>query len=155
MTSQQYMDPNAFLMGGGVPGAKFEAIGAKITGIVERIEMQQQTAFGTGEPLWWDDEETRPRMQMVVTMLTQLQETPDDDGMRKLYIRGQMTKAVADAVKKAGRKGIEEGAELAVQYFADEPPPKRGFNPIKQYRAKYDPPTKQVALPDDEDDLPF
>jgi len=64
--SQQY-DANAFLMGTGIPSAKFPTVGTTVTGtIVREPELQQQTDFDTGEPLTWPD--GRPRMQVRVIL---------------------------------------------------------------------------------------
>ena len=143
------MDPNAFLMGTGGRSAKFKAVGDKVSGVIFGMEMRQQTSID-GDPLVWDD--GKPRMQMVVTLLTKDHEDEDDDGLRRVFIKGQMQKAVRDAVMKAGQRGLGEGGELAIQYTGDAEPTRRGVSGAKQYRARYEAP--QVAVPDDEDDAP-
>lgn len=53
-----------------------------------------------------------------------------------------ITRAVADAVRNAGRSGLPEvGGTLAVRYEADGQASKAGMNPPKVYRAQYAPPT--------------
>jgi hypothetical protein len=143
------MDPNAFLMGSGGRSASFKAIGDKVSGFITNMEVRQQSDID-GELKFWDD--GKPRMQLVVTLETLLAEGDDDDGLRKLYVKGQMTKAVQDAVRKAGQKGLKEGGQLVVKYDKDEPSAKRGYSATKVYVARYEPP--QQTVPDDEDE-PF
>lgn len=139
-------DPNDILLGGGgAPGIKFPTIGTVAKGTVLSFEAQQQTDFATGEPKTWKD--GKPMMQVVVTMQTDDRdpEIDDDDGQRRLFVRGQMTKAVGDAIRAAGAKGLEVGGVLAVQYVEDKPSETRGFNPAKCYRAQYQPPAAGAA----------
>lgn len=138
-------DANAFLMGGGIPAATFPQLGFVIRGTVESWETTQQTDFDSKAPLFWDD--GKPRLQVVVTMQTDLRdpEITDDDGKRKLYVKGQMQVAVRDAIKAAGRPGLEVGATLAVQFASEEPSQKRGANPKKVYRAQYAAPVLDLS----------
>lgn len=134
------IDPNDFLLSGGVPAAKFPTIGTTVKGAVVSSEVTQQTDFQTGKPLTWDD--GSPRQQVVITLQTDLRdpEVTDDTGLRKLYVKGQMTAALRDALRAAGAR-LEVGGTLAVQYTEDEPSATRGFNPKKVYRAQYQPAT--------------
>jgi len=129
-----------FLMGGGVPPARFAAKGAKISGVVTAMEKQQQRSLDTGELLTWED--GAPRYQIVITLQTTERdpEVPGDSGLRKLYAKGQLQAAIRDAVRASGHIGSLIRGVLHVQYFADGEPPKRGFTAPKQYRAKFDPP---------------
>lgn len=136
-----------FLLGAGGKSAKFETIGASITGTIDATpEVRQQTSLETGTPLVWDNGD--PKMQLVVTLKTELREDEDDDGLRKLYVKGSkdpasksMHAAVAGAVLAAKAKGLEIGGRLAVTYTGDGVSKTRGFNPPKQYEATYQPPT--------------
>lgn len=145
-------DANSFLMAGGAKSAKFEAAGDAIKGIVEAADVTQQTDLTTGVPKTWDNGD--PMMQLVVTIQTDLDDGDDDDGKRKLYLKGSKADsslgAVKAAIREAGAKGIEIGGELVVQYTGDGEPTKRGFNPPKLYRAKYTPPApiNQAAVDD-------
>ena len=149
------MDPDSFLMGSGGRSAKFEKAGDRTWGVIMDSQMRQQIDLDTNKPAFWDD--GNPKMQLVVTLLTELHEDDDDDGLRKVYIRGQMQKAVADAVRKAGAKGLRDGGKLLVQYTGDAEPTRRGFNGAKQYFAKYEAPTQETPVPDENepDDVPF
>lgn len=153
MVSQE---ANDFLTGGGGRSAKFEKRGDTISGWVTAAVMRQQTDFKTKKPLVWDD--GNPRMQLVVTLFTELREDDDDDGMRNVYVRGQMQKAVGDAVKKTGQRGIAVDGRLVVRYVGDAEPQGVGLSGAKQYQARYEAP--QTPVPSDDegstvDDLPF
>lgn len=129
-------DPNDFLLGGGIPACKFPIIGTTVKGTVANSEVVQQTEFATGTPKTYTD--GNPMMQVVITLATDERDPQidGDDGQRKLYVKGQMRQAVAEALRKAGAK-LEKGGVLAVQYVEDKPSETRGFNPTKVYRAQY------------------
>jgi hypothetical protein len=152
-------DPNAFLMGAGGRSATFPDIGTEYDGYIVSYEMRQQTDFKSGQPLLWND--GNPRMQLVVTIHTNLQEDADDDGMRTLYIKGNMQKAVKDAVAKAGARGIAIDGRLFVRYTGDGEKPDPKLNAPKFYIAKYLAPVQAIpgdpgdGPPPDDDAAPF
>jgi len=126
-----------FLMGGGIPSAKFDKPGTVVSGKITRTpDVQQQRDFDTGKPKFWDD--GTPQKQIVVQLQTSLRDPqiPDDDGVRVLYIRGNMLTAVRQAVRAAGAQ-LETGGTLSITYTGDGEPSKRGFNPPKLYSAVY------------------
>ena len=152
MADQQ--DPNAFLMGGGARSASFKEHGDRVWGTVMSAEMRQQTDFKSGKPLVWDD--GSPRMQVVISLLTELHEDDEDDGLRAVYVKGALQQAVRSALVKAGVRGVEDGGKLLVQYTGDAEPAGPGLSGAKLYFAKYEPPTKMTELPDQpDDDSPF
>jgi hypothetical protein len=127
-----------FLMGGGVPSAKFPDIGTTVTGVITHIaEPQQQRDFASGAPKTWDD--GSPMMQLPVHLLTEQRDPDiaDDEGLRAIYIKGGLVKAVRDAVRQAGGKGLEVGGTLTVTYARDGVAKQRGFNPPKEYDVTY------------------
>ena|ERR1035437_2939094 len=126
-----------FLSGGGPPSAKFPTIGVTVKGTVTDAVVSQQTDFATGHPATWDD--GGPKMQLVVTLATDESDDTiaDDDGTRRVFIKGQMRSAVAEAVKASGSRGIEAGGTLAIKYEADGEASKPGFSPPKLYKAQY------------------
>ena len=140
-------DVNDFLLSGGVTPARFETPGASVNGTICRPpEKQQQREIDTGKPKLWDD--GSPRWQIVVHLQTASRdpEVEDDDGIRALYVRGNMLKAVREAVRKAGAR-LEVGGELAVIYTGDGERKTAGFNPPKLYSATYIP-AAQAAVAD-------
>ncbi len=135
-----------FLSGGGAPSAKFPTPGTTVKGTVEEAAVSQQTDLD-GKPKFWDD--GNPRQQLVVTLNTDERDSTidDDNGARRVFIKGQMLTALKDALKKAGVKSIEVGGTLAVKYTEDGVPTKTGFNAPKLYVAQYKPPVS-VITPD-------
>ena len=111
-----YADPNAFLMGGGAKSAKFDNEGDKVVGTILDMQVKQQTDIKTGAPRTWDNGD--PMMQLVVTLQTDARDDEDDDGQRTLYVKGQMQRAVQDAVRKAGARGLAEGGRLGVKFVS-------------------------------------
>ena len=157
MTTQ---DANALLMSGGGRSAKFEELGASVVGIVQHVDVRQQTDIKTGEPLVWAD--GKARNQLVISLQTEHKDDEEDDGVRNLYvpIPSAMRTAIADAIRKAGARGIETGMKLGVKFYKTEPPKVKGFNPQKIYSAKVELPVESVSLdemlaPEEEDALPF
>lgn len=136
-------DPNSFLMGGG-KSAKFDKHGDSITGVITaEPELRQQTDFKTGKALFWDNGD--PIMQMVVRLQTEQREDSDDDGIRAVYLKGGFKnpttqKAVADAVRAAGAKGLAVGGTLTLTYTGDGQAQSGGYPP-KFYSASYTPPS--------------
>lgn len=135
---------NDFIMGGGAPSAKFEAIGTVHRGTILDFNKSSQTDIQTGEPVYWND--GRPKEQVIITIQTDErdQDIDDDDGRRRFYVKGNMQAAVRDAVRKSGAKRLEVGGMLAVQYHADGEAKKAGFNKPKLYTAEYRAPVSNV-----------
>lgn len=133
-------DANDFLMGGGVASAKFPVIGTTVTGTICRPpEVQQQTDVTTGKPKFWDDGKPRQQLQVQLQTAERDPEVDHDDGIRAVYIKGQMQKAVREAVRRSGAKGLEVGGTLTVTYTGDGEAAQRGMNAPKQYSASYIP----------------
>lgn len=138
--SQQQQDPNAFLMGGGVKGAKFpdQQFGTTVTGtITEPPELRQQRDFDDNSLKFFDD--GNPMMQLVVKLQTSERDPadPDDDGVRAVYVKGQLREAVQKAVRAAGADRLEVGGTLTVRYVRDEPNSRGRGKPKKVYTAQY------------------
>ncbi|MEU8717513.1 hypothetical protein [Streptomyces sp. NPDC048663] len=133
------MDANSFLMGGGgAPTAKFPTPGTTVGGrITEPPSLDQQRDIKTGEKKFWSNGD--PMMQLVVTVQTDQRDPAieDDDGKRRIFVKGQMKNAVADAVRTTGAKGLEVGGTLWVRYTHDGQSAGTGMSPPKQYEARY------------------
>lgn len=150
-------DINNFLFGGGGHAAKFDKIGDKVKGVITNVELQQQTSLEDNTPLFWDN--GQPRMILVVTLQTDLRDDEDDDGIRRVYAKGgkfeveegegvSAKDAIADAVKAAGAKSLDEGGELVVVHSGVAKRKTRGHNPAKLFRAQYKAPVASVAADD-------
>jgi hypothetical protein len=145
----------AAYLAGGAPSAKFDKPGDKIKGIVLASELAPQTDIKTKKALYWDEERTRPKMQVIVTLQTDERdpEVAGDDGARRVYIKGHMEQAMRQAIAAVGWRGKPlEGGELGVKYVKDGIPPERGFNPPKEYIVIFTPPANQAAAAFDEDE---
>lgn len=135
------MDPNDFLMGQGGRTASFPNIGDSVVGWIVATALKQQTAFQTNKPMFWED--GQPRMELIITLHTELQADDEDDGLRRVYVRGEMLKSVRNAVSKAGARGLQKDGKLGIKYVRDGEK-KAGMNPPKLYTAKYEPPSTPV-----------
>jgi hypothetical protein len=133
-------------MGGNGRSVSFPTKGSSVSGEILELDMAQQRDFASGEPKTFED--GSPMLQLVVSLQTDLREDTEDDGMRKLYVKGQMQSAIRDAVRSSGSKKIEVGGTLKVRYSDDGEPSRKGFNPPKIYEAKYEPPSRGVAVDD-------
>ncbi len=130
-------NPADSFFGDSAKSAKFETIGDTVGGPITHIgEARQQTDFKTGKPLTWDD--GSPRMQLPVTVQTNLRDGSDfnDDGKRTLYVKGDMKKAIGQALRQANAK-MAIGGTLTVTFSGEEPTAGR---PKKLYTATYAPP---------------
>lgn len=148
------VDPDDFLMGGGATTAKFPVIGTEYTGIVRTKRAEQQRDYDDPSVLLvWKD--GNPRMQVVVELECEPAgytfdkaggkvDLPDDDGMRSLYVKGQLQTVIRDAVRKAGAPVLEIGGRLTVAYVADGKQDNPRYNPPKIFSAVYYP-AAQVA----------
>ncbi|MER5252934.1 hypothetical protein [Streptomyces sp. NPDC002855] len=127
-----------------------------VTGVVSvdnPVRMQQRD-YDTGDLLTWPD--GNPKWQWRVDLQTDLRESPDDDGMRSVYLKYRSKAAVVNAVKAAGAQRLERGGTLTLSFTSnDHSQPHRtkpeygctpqcqsgkGFPP-KNYQAQYAAPT--------------
>lgn len=134
------------LLSTGVPSAAFPEIGTIVSGTVLKLEKVQQRDMDSGKPKFWED--GNPMWQYVFTIQTELRDenVEFDDGIRKIYAKAQMEKAIRDAIRASGNQGAIEGGVLAVKFVREDPPKKRGYNGPKIYAAKFEPPTQTDAF---------
>lgn len=149
---------NDVLMGGGGPQVvKFPQGRQPVTakGTVSSTDIRQATDikqqpkfFKSGDP-----------MMDVIIVLDHCEITPTldenaykgddaDDGRRRLIAGFEMQKAIGQAIRTAGAKGIENGAMLAVQYYDDGEQKEAGFNRPKLFKAEYRPPVAGAGVND-------
>ena len=141
------MNPNEFLLASGIRSATFKEVGDTVTGFIsQQPEMQQQTDFDTGDPKVWSD--GRPRMQVKVILQTEERDPQDeeDSGERAVYIRGNMQKAVAGAIRQVKATGLEIGGKLQIRYIGNDPAKRAGLNGAKRYEARYRIPDRAVPV---------
>lgn len=125
--------------GGGGRSAQFPTLGTVVGGPIVRVgEPMQQRDPVTLKPKVYDDS-GKPMMQLPVEVQTNTREDADDDGVRTIWIKGQMKKAVQDALNKTKSK-LRVGGTLIVKWNAEEPNKNRALNAQKIYVAAYQPP---------------
>ncbi len=136
---------------GGSPAAKFPHPGSVVAGkIVKPAEQVQIKDFDSGELLTWKD--GSPRMQLVVTLQTDLNEEQDDDGVRRIFVSSKlMRQAIALAVKRGGASDLEVGGTLALTYIRDGVKDRPGGFPPKEYAAVYTRPEAGSAVTESND----
>lgn len=76
--------------------------GTSITGTITDAAMKQVTKFGSTEPDYFQSGD--PKMQIILTLKTDLHDDVDDDGTRAAYIKlwGSQKAALAKAIETAG-----------------------------------------------------
>lgn len=141
-------DVNDFLMSGGVPSFPFENVGDEVEGTIVNSQLRPQTDFETGEPQTWPD--GNPKMQLIIDLETVLRdpEKPYDDGVRRLFIKGNGLRAVRDAVRAGGGQ-LLNGGWLKVKHHDLGTPPKKGLHAPKLFQAEYKMPAATGISADD------
>lgn len=133
---QQFPDANDLLMGSGVKSCKFDTLGDTWVGtIIEQPKTQQMTKYQSSELDYWPSGD--PKLQVVVTIQTDVREDADDDGKRKLFIIPRMRDVVREAVQKTGARGLAIGGRIAVRWVSGTG---QGEGNPKVYAAQYEPP---------------
>jgi len=136
-------DVNDMLEGAGsLPAAikgseSFAKIGDTVTMVLIDGKKVQKREFGTGEPMFFADGNPMMQLALVGTV---------DGEDRTLYCNANMMSAIRDAVTAAGAKGLAAGGTLKVRFDAEENTGKG--NPLKKYKAKWEPPVQTVAVDD-------
>lgn len=126
------------LLGPSIPAASFPTIGTKLAGTITEVNVQNQRDPETGKVETWDDGSIR--RQTVLTVQCE-PEGKDDDGKRRLYIKGpSMPAGFRDAMKKAGVPGPRPGGKVSVEYVSDGTAARKGLNPPKNFTVAYEPP---------------
>lgn len=128
--------------------------GTKYTGVLVEAEERQATIYKSDPPklAWWDKEETRPKMQIWLTLDTEYRddEIEDDDGRRVLVLNrwGTQGPAFIEAVEEAcgGKAILEAGATISVETdgWVDT---KAGE--ARKFKYTYTPPKKTLDLSSD------
>ena len=103
--------------------------GAAVTGIVESSEARQSTVFGTNQPAFFPSGD--PKMELRITLKTQLHESPDDDGRRSVWIKfwGIQKKALMQAMSKAHAYAAAPGDTFAATYLGPDMSSKAPMKP--------------------------
>lgn len=127
---QEVWDPDAWMAGGKkTRSARFGATqagqspvpGSVEGGVVLSKEMIQQTVYKPSDPTVhgtkkFYENSGKPMLQMVVKVQTEKREDEDDDGIRAIFVKGQMKYALQEALGKAGAPNVEIGGVLKVRF---------------------------------------
>lgn len=169
MTTAATPNPMDFLMQGGGVSAQFPKIGHSYSGTIIQIgQARVQTDPKDNSVKTFAD--GTPRYQVPITLATDArgkfdedgnpEDVPDDDGVRTLWVKADMQRAIRDAVLKAGKdRGLtglrpEVGGHLTVTRGKNFPKKQAGMKPQHSFTAEYVPPTENQAkdaLMDDHD----
>jgi hypothetical protein len=129
----------SFLSGGGPKALAFPTVGTSHTGTIDSDPVEsQQIDPATQEPKTWKD--GNPMMQLVITVATSQSEDEDDDGLRRIFVKGQMRKAFQAALAEAGVDELLPGGQITVTFTHEGEKSNPAFSPPKQYAVSYVPP---------------
>jgi hypothetical protein len=136
MTDKDALD----YLAGGSPTATFPEIGTTYEGRIRELTKSQQRDFQSGALKFFDNGD--PMVQLVFTIETGLRDGDEDDGVRRVFAKGQMLDEIRRAIRESGHaRGADVvGGILKVGYVSDGEPASRGISPPKVYRAKFTPP---------------
>lgn len=132
-------DADSFMNSGSSIAAKWPREGFTFEGdVLSWGEPVQMTDIDSGEALYWEGnkkvEESKvknmrvaqPAMQLLIDVQGPAtgitwetnqyieKEVPDDDGVRTMYVHGELQKAIKKAMREAGAPGLEKMAHVKV-----------------------------------------
>ena len=146
--SQEDMDADDLLLAAsrsGAPAAKWPSVGNIVEGYITQRPRKTEQRDVDGKVKTFDDGTVR--MQVLIEVQTELRDpdVKDDDGLRTIWCKWEIQKAVSAAILDAGVKRLEIGGFLQVGRIADDPPAKKGYKPTQKFVAKYPPPAVAAA----------
>lgn len=115
--------------------------GTTVTGTVVDIKTRQKKEYGTGKPMF--SQKGNPKYEALITVQTSLQETPDDDGRRTIYINmwGVQQDAIRKACEAAKCEGPVEGDTFTATYVGlGQAQPGMSAPKLYEYRIDHKPP---------------
>jgi hypothetical protein len=127
----------------GAPAWRWDAPGDSAQGVITALSATQQRDMRTKELKYFPSGD--PIMIALVTVQTGLHDPtlPADNGERTIWVSGRyMTKAVKDAIMRAGTRELEIGGWFEVTYTHDGPA-ERGLRAPRMFTAEYIPPTPE------------
>lgn len=110
---------------------KTSTVGETVTGRVVSVNVRQVNDFVTNKPATWDD--GSPRLQVHVTIQTEMHDNKDDDGKRSVYVKWwtHQRRAFLEAVAAAGIQDLEPDDIFTAAYVGTEPSDRKGFDDTK------------------------
>jgi len=125
------------LLGKAIPAVSWPEIGTTVEGVILKLE-HGQARDPDGNPKTFPD--GAPRMQVVITVQTELREDEDDDGRRRIFVKGGMVADLRSALQRADVPGPRPGGTIVVTYSADGEKKAATLNPPKLFTIDYAPP---------------
>lgn len=124
------------------PAATLSKEGDAVSGVILGVEELQQTSIG-GDLLWWDDDKLQPKMQVVVTLQTDDHKDEDDDGIRRVFLKGskgnpQSAFGSVVAAVAVANASLTVGGKLGIRVTGHGTATKKGFSPPKLHEAIYE-----------------
>lgn len=101
-------------------------------------KITNQTKLGTNEIIKWENGD--PRKQMELTLQTAERADPQDDGRRRMFIKGDLPRATKAAMKPHGVNDVEIGGWFYAAWVSEKPASRPGYNDAKVFNAVYAPP---------------
>jgi hypothetical protein len=94
--------------------------GDSVEGNIVHLAAQQARGYDDNALLWWDEEKTQAKKQLVVTLQTRLRDRSieDDDGLRRVFLRwwGTDRANTLNAVVKSGDGKVRIGGWMKVTF---------------------------------------
>lgn len=106
--------------------------------VLEPAKSLQSTNFESGQPDYWDEDKTRPKMAAVLNV--KVLAGPHSVG-EKRSIWAQIPSNLFIALKEAQSKAearFAPGGLLEIRFAGTKPHENKRYSPIKQYEAQYD-----------------
>lgn len=173
-----------FFSGGAPVAAKWPKIGFTVEGTVLDWSLVQQTDMATGEFKFFEDkklkkeselsnpEKARPAYELRLDLQCEAtgvtweglahteKVVPDDDGIRRAYVYGNMQKSLGRAMSDAGAAAPEKGARVKITRTKDV---KAAIGTARTFESVYAPAAKNATAvgdflsqdTDDKSDRPF
>jgi hypothetical protein len=116
-------DPDGYgdadsLLGARIPAINWPEIGAGVAGTILNVETSEQRDPATGEVKTYKNGDVR--RQVILTLQTKQKDDADDDGRRRLFVKGKsMTQEFRKAITNAGVQGPRIGGTVSVIYSGD------------------------------------
>jgi hypothetical protein len=149
------------------PSARFERLGDFVGGeVTEDAREVDQFDFDSNLRLYWSEDgrkvtekidpasgnERKPCKQLVVHVQTEMRDSkiPGDDGVRAIFCKSGLLKAVRAEAQRLRISEIKKGMTFVATWVDEEPPPpgRRG-KPSKVYEVKISvPPSGLLAEPE-------
>lgn len=120
---------------------KDTAPGTTVTGTITNTDTREKLKYGTNQPDTFSD--GSPKYVAVITIQTNLQDTPDDNGLRTVYINtwGLQCAALAEACKAAHCAEPVEGDTFTATYVGlGQAQPGMSAPKLYEYRIDHKPP---------------